>query len=90
MYDPSQLPEAVKGLLEQKDSLAQEVARMKLAVEAATGLRAEEPAETTLKMPTRLTEHLMEPENLEKLLKKTNLQSASLNEEREKPWAEAN
>ncbi|CAE7498789.1 Prdx6 [Symbiodinium natans] len=90
MYGPSSLmplPDKVKGLLEHKDSLAQEVLRMKMAVEAATGQPSkvegrEEPAETTLKMPTRLTECLMDPANHAKLLIKTGLLSATLNEEK--------
>lgn len=94
MYGPAgplvPLPEKVKGLLEHQDSLAQEVMRMKMAVEAATGAPGasmkfdskEDPAETTLKMPTRLTDCLMEPENLAKLLAKTGLLSATLNQEK--------
>lgn len=94
MYGPAgplvPLPEKVKGLLEHQDSLAQEVMRMKMAVEAATGVPGasmkldtkEDPAETTLKMPTRLTDCLMEPENLAKLLAKTGLLSATLNQEK--------
>ena len=83
------LPEKVSHLLEQQDSLAQEVVRMKMAVEAATGapgasmkLDKEDPAESTLKMPTRLTDCLMEPDNRAKLLAKTGLLSATLNQEK--------
>ena len=78
------LPATVKGLLEHKDSLAQEVVRMKMAVEAASGVPGslEEQAETTVKMPTQLTDCLMEAENLAKLLAKTGLLSASLTPEK--------
>ncbi|CAK8986548.1 unnamed protein product [Durusdinium trenchii] len=91
MYGPAgplvPLPATVQGLLEHQDFLAQEVMRMKMAVEAAGGVAPstkdkEEPAETTIKMPTRLTDCLMEPENLAKLLAKTGLLSAALNQEK--------
>ncbi|CAJ1364315.1 unnamed protein product [Effrenium voratum] len=91
MYGPSSLmplPDKVKGLLEHKDTLAQEVLRMKMAVEAATGVPGmkldskEDPAETTLKMPTRLTDCLMDPDNHAKLLSKTGLLSVMQNEEK--------
>jgi len=90
-YGPSSLmplPEKVLGLLEHKDSLALEVQRMKMAVEAATGQPSakvegkEEPSETTLKMPTRLTECLMDPTNHAQLLARTGLLSATLNQEK--------
>jgi len=91
------LPEKVHGLLMDQNILAQEVMRMKMAVEAATGIPQqpngserglklepkEEAAETTLKMPSRLTESLLAPENEAKLLARTGLLSASLNEEKQ-------
>jgi hypothetical protein len=101
MYGPSPnpgalmlLPDKVKGLLQHQDSLAQEVLRMKLAVEAATGIpqpfgssstrldQKEEAAETTLKMSSRLSESLLDPANESKLLSRTGLLSVSLNQEK--------
>eukprot|EP00933_Yihiella_yeosuensis_P023566 TRINITY_DN18354_c0_g2_i4.p1 TRINITY_DN18354_c0_g2~~TRINITY_DN18354_c0_g2_i4.p1 ORF type:complete len:632 (-),score=175.09 TRINITY_DN18354_c0_g2_i4:192-2087(-) len=92
------LPEKVQGLLMHSDTLAQEVLRMKIAVEAATGapqaplssgsggikLQADksDAAETVLKMQSRLAESLLDPSNEPKLLAKTGLLSAHLNEEK--------
>eukprot|EP00931_Biecheleriopsis_adriatica_P027500 TRINITY_DN16540_c0_g1_i1.p1 TRINITY_DN16540_c0_g1~~TRINITY_DN16540_c0_g1_i1.p1 ORF type:complete len:555 (-),score=118.65 TRINITY_DN16540_c0_g1_i1:91-1755(-) len=89
MYGPSSLvplPDKVKGLLEHQDNLALEVQKMKmsLSLQAPAGPPEpkEEVAETTLKMPTRLSECLLAPENHPKLLTRTGLLSAHLNEEK--------
>lgn len=81
------LPDKVKGLLENQLTLAQEVLRMKQAVEvvhSGGSLRMEpkeEAAETVLKLAPRLLESLLDPDNQPKLLARTGLSSASLNQE---------
>lgn len=81
------LPEKVRGLLDNRDSLAHEVLRMKQAMEALPSLSAasreakEEVSETTLRMPPRLHESLLHPDNESQLLARTGLAAVALNEE---------
>lgn len=83
------LTEKVRGLLDNQQSLAQEVARMKQAMESVAkepgGSKEEagktEGRETVLRMPPRLHESLLHPDNEPRLLARTGLISASLNED---------
>eukprot|EP00928_Gymnodinium_smaydae_P053333 TRINITY_DN37345_c0_g1_i1.p1 TRINITY_DN37345_c0_g1~~TRINITY_DN37345_c0_g1_i1.p1 ORF type:complete len:616 (+),score=135.90 TRINITY_DN37345_c0_g1_i1:63-1910(+) len=82
------LPEKVRGLLDNPGGLAQEMLALKqsLGVKPATTSQQpppvprEEPTETVLKMPARLHENLLHRDNVRKLLEKTGLLGASLNE----------
>jgi len=82
-------PEKVRGLIDSSRSLAMEVARMKQAVEAASlqppsgrgDFEKSESKESVLKMPPRLTENLLHPDNRARLLARTGLESAALNED---------
>jgi len=83
------VPEKVRGLLVNHETLAMEVARMKMAVEAKTqhpsGTSKEskinEPAETVIRMQPRLHESLLHVDNEPHLLRRTGLLSASVNED---------
>jgi len=80
------LPEKVRGLLD-RDMLAQDVLRLKQAFEVSLPLNAdkrtetEEGKETVLRMNPRLHEHLLHPDNETRLLARTGLSSATLNED---------
>jgi len=81
------LPENVRGILDNQDSLVQDVMRLKQAVEAHSSQNQakEEPKdegnETVLRMPPLLLESLLHPDNNSKLFARTGLVGASLNED---------
>lgn len=80
------LPEKLRGLMDSQQSLAQELEKLKQGVTARTCSTApkeekEEGRETVLRMPQRLHESLLHPENVPKLLQRTGLASACLNED---------
>lgn len=81
------LPEKVRGLLDNQETLAQDVVKLKKVLEAnripapvAKSLR-EEGKETVLRMPPRLHESLLHPDNEPRLIALTGLASCSLNED---------
>jgi len=77
----------VQGLLDNQQSIAQEMARMKQVMggvakePVSAGVDRGENKEATLKMPSKLTENLLHPDNEAQLLARTGLQAAMLNGE---------
>lgn len=85
----SVLPEHVKGLIVDTNSLAQEAMRMKIAIQAATGAATEprfkldakdEVVEKELSIGSPLRESLLDPSIETKLLARTGLLSITMNE----------
>lgn len=90
--DAAPLPEKVRGLLDNRDSLFQDVLKLKQSLEdvhekpsqPATAPKPkpkEEQKETVLKMPSRLRDSLLHPSNESRLLARTGLAQAVTNQE---------
>lgn len=77
------LPEKVRGIVEHQKNLSEELMKLKQGAEARGGKEPakEESKETMLRMPPRLHEALLHPDNEPKLLARTGLAAACLNED---------
>lgn len=80
------LPDKVRGIVDNQRDLAEELVKLKQSAEAQGGRPAkdaakEESKETVLRMPPRLHEALLHPDNEPRLLARTGLAAACLNQD---------